>query len=150
MVHIPLECLHVYNDSINYVIKKNGSLQEVKVGLTNSNEAVIEMGVEEGDVLYLSKPEGTDGKEPNLIPELNGTRMEKYELNPNENKLEDDSKWVMPDGTPMSPEVIQRLKDQGITDPSQMMRGGRSGQRPAGSGAAGGATRGGRAGQPNQ
>tara|TARA_R110000796_G_scaffold185330_1_gene301899 strand:+ start:13600 stop:15087 length:1488 start_codon:yes stop_codon:yes gene_type:complete len=150
VVHIPLECLHVYNDSINYVIKKNGSLQEVKVGLTNSNEAVIEMGVEEGDVLYLSKPEGTDGKEPNLIPELNGTRMEKYELNPNENKLEDDSKWVMPDGTPMSPEVIQRLKDQGITDPSQMMRGGRSGQRPAGSGAAGGATRGGRAGQPNQ
>ncbi|WP_084362852.1 efflux RND transporter periplasmic adaptor subunit [Roseivirga echinicomitans] len=149
VVHVPLECLHVYNDSINYVIKKNGSLQEVKVGMTNSNEAVIEMGVEEGDVLYLSKPDAADGKEPVLIPELNGTRMQKYEVNPNENTLEDNSKWVMPDGTPMSPEIIQRLKDQGITDPSEMTRGGRSGQRPAG-GATGGAARGGRSGQPNQ
>ncbi|WP_421976911.1 efflux RND transporter periplasmic adaptor subunit [Roseivirga seohaensis] len=146
VIHVPLECLHVYNDSINYVIKKNGTLQEVKVGLTNSNEAVIEKGVEEGDVLYLSKPDGIDGKEPNLIPELNGTRMQKYELNPSENKLEDDSKWVMPDGTPMSPEVIQRLKDRGITDPSQMMRGGSGGQRPSGTGA----SRGGRSSQPNQ
>ena len=142
VVYVPLECLNTYNDSINYVIKKNGTLQEVKVGLTNSNEAVIEMGVEEGDVLYLSRPEGIEGKEPKLIPELNGTRNQKYEVTEPENML-DDSKWVLPNGQPMSEDMIQRLKDRGITDPSQlqnMMNGrgsSRGGQRPqSGSGSA--------------
>jgi len=134
VIHIPLECLNTYNDSINYVVKKNGTLQEVKVGLTNSDEAVIEMGVEEGDVLYLSRPDGIEDKEPKLIPELNGTRNEKYEPNVTENPLKD-AEWLMPDGSPMSPEMIQRLKDRGITDPKQaqeMMKrfsGGRSGSR---------------------
>lgn len=157
VVHVPLECLHVYHDSINYVVKKNGTLQEVKVGLTNSNEAVIEMGVEEGDVLYLSMPEGLDGKEPKLIPELDGTRMQKYELStPPEGEL-DGKEWLMPDGSPMPAEMIQRLKDRGITDPSQMQqmfqRGGQrpqgGGERPQGSSAT---RRGaaGREGQPNQ
>jgi HlyD family secretion protein len=156
VVHIPLECLHVYNDSINYVIKKSGVLQEVKVGLTNSNEAVIELGVEEGDVLYLSMPDGMDGKEPKLIPEMNGTRMQKYELTP-VGPEENDLEWKMPDGSPMSPEMIQRLKDRGITDPSQMQqmfqRGGQrpagtGGQRPASTSGANGAAAG-RAGQVN-
>tara|TARA_R110001599_G_scaffold45036_1_gene133518 strand:- start:13421 stop:14953 length:1533 start_codon:yes stop_codon:yes gene_type:complete len=165
VVHVPLECLHVYNDSINYVVKKNGSLQEVKVGLTNSNGAVIEMGVEEGDVLYLSRPEFADGKEPNLIPELNGTRMQKYETNPNENSLRDDSKWLMPDGSQMSERMIQGFKDRGITDPevakttiSGAGGGTRGGGTRGGAGGAGGGTRGGAggagagasSGQPNQ
>ncbi|PIQ47064.1 MAG: RND transporter [Cytophagales bacterium CG12_big_fil_rev_8_21_14_0_65_40_12] len=134
VVHVPLECLHVYNDSINYVIKKSGVLQEVKVGLTNSNDAVIEMGVEEGDVLYLSMPDGMSGKGPKLIPELDGTRMQKYEVAP-EAPEGGDLEWKMPDGSPMSPEMIQRLKDRGITDPSQMQQMfQRGGQRPAGVG----------------
>ncbi|WP_420388032.1 efflux RND transporter periplasmic adaptor subunit [Roseivirga sp.] len=136
VVYVPLECLNVYNDSINYVIKKNGTLQEVLVGMTNSNEAVIESGVEEGDILYLSRPESAEGKEPKLLPELDGKRNQKYEIAP-ETPLNDDSKWVLPNGEPMSPEMIQRLKDRGITDPSQLQnmmngRGGRSGgQRPS-------------------
>lgn len=118
VVHVPLECLNTYNDSINFVIKKNGTLQEVKVGITNSNEAVIEMGVEAGDVLYLSRPEGIENKEPILIPELNGTRNEKYEPNVSEDQLKD-AEWLMPDGSPMAPEMIERLKERGITDPEQ-------------------------------
>jgi len=118
VVHVPLECLNTYNDSINFVIKKNGTLQEVKVGITNSNEAVIEMGVEAGDVLYLSRPEGIENKEPILIPELNGTRNEKYEPNVSEDELKD-AEWLMPDGSPMAPEMIERLKERGITDPEQ-------------------------------
>ncbi len=148
VLHIPLECLNTYNDSINYVIKKNGVLQEVKVGLTNSNEAVIEMGVAEGDVLYLSRPDNIEGKEPVLIPELNGTRMQKYQPAP-EQMLNDDSQWLMPDGTQMSPEVIQRFKDRGMdaTQATELMKrmgggGQRGGQRPAG-----GASR---SGQPNR
>ena len=158
VVHVPLECLNVYNDSINFVIRKNGTLQEVKVGLTNSNEAVIEMGVEAGDVLYLSRPDGIEGKEPKLIPELNGTRNQKYETTNPENPL-NEGEWLMPDGTPMSPQMIQGLKDRGITDPEQakqMMErfrnggGQRGGQRPQGGAPQGGdrsgATRSGQAG----
>lgn len=156
VVHVPLECLNTYNDSINYVIKKNGVLQEVKIGLTNSNEAVIELGVEAGDVLYLSRPDNIEGKEPKLLPELDGKRNEKYENAAPENPLEDNSKWVLPNGEPMSPEMIQRMKDRGITDPSQLQnlmngRGGqggqRGGQRPQGGSA--GAERGGSA-RPGQ
>lgn len=132
VVHVPLECLHVYNDSINYVIKKSGQLQEVKVGLTNSNEAIIEMGVNEGDVLYLSVPDGIEDKTPTLIPELDGTRMQKFETSP-AGPEEGDIEWKMPDGSPMSPEMIQRLKDRGITDPSQMQQMfQRGGSRPSG------------------
>jgi multidrug efflux pump subunit AcrA (membrane-fusion protein) len=131
VIHVPLECLHVFNDSINYVIKKSGEFQEVKVGLTNSNEAIIEMGVTEGDLLYLSVPDGMDGKTPKLIPELDGTRMQKFETSPV--NPESDIEWKMPDGSPMSPEMIQGLKDRGITDPSQMQKMfQRGGSRPAG------------------
>ncbi|GHE64714.1 MULTISPECIES: HlyD family efflux transporter periplasmic adaptor subunit [Roseivirga] len=148
VVYVPLECLNTYNDSINYVIKKNGTLQEVLVGLTNSNEAVIEKGVEPGEVLYLSRPDNIEGKEPKLLPELNGKRNQKYETTDPENSLDDASKWVLPNGEPMSPEMIQRLKDRGITDPSQLQNMMRGGQRPQGgsSGREGAA----RSGQPNR
>jgi HlyD family secretion protein len=134
VIAVPLECLHVRNDSINYVIKKNGILQEVKIGSTNSNEAQIELGVEAGDLLYLSKPDFADDREPKLLAELDGLRNLKPEPAP----VQEEEQWLMPDGSPMSPEMIQRLKDRGITSPDQMKQmfqgGGRSGGgRPAGS-----------------
>lgn len=151
VIFIPLECLNVYNDSINYVIKKGGLLQEVKVGKTNSNEAVIELGVDEGDMLYMSLTDAFDGKEPKLIPELNGTRMQKYQTAPEQ--LLNDAEWLMPDGSPMSQRIIDALKGQGVTTPEGALeaiknfgggqrgggqRGGgqRGGGRPATSGAA--------------
>lgn len=159
VVHIPLECLHIYNDSINYVIKKNGVAQEVKVGLTNSNEAVIEMGVVEGDVLYLSMTAGLEGKEPRLIPELDGTRQQKYEQN---EAPAEEEEWLNRDGTPMSEEQIQRIKSMGINSPSelrermQQFRRGGDGQRGDNPQRGGGGQRGGSAatsttsGQPNK
>mgnify|MGYP005851160931 CR=1 FL=1 len=152
VVYVPLECLHVFNDSINYVIRKNGSLQEVKLGINNSEAAVIEMGIEEGDELYLSVPEGIEGKSPKLIPELNGTRQQKLQQVDPENPIEN-AEWLMPNGEPMSPQMIERLKERGITDPSQaqeMMKRFGGGQRQGGAtrgGARGGASR---SGQPNQ
>ncbi|MEO1099988.1 MAG: RND transporter, partial [Bacteroidota bacterium] len=65
VVYIPLECLHSQGDSLTYVVKKNGlgyDKQQVLVGKTNSNEAVIESGVVAGDKLYLSVPAGVDEK----------------------------------------------------------------------------------------
>ena len=76
--HIPLECLHTENDSITFVYKRDGLSvvkQEVEVGLTNSNEARIISGINEGDRLYLSLPAGKE-KEPIVLnPEMDGKRM---------------------------------------------------------------------------
>lgn len=153
VIHVPLECLNTHNDSINYVIKRNGTLQEVKVGITNSNEAVIELGVEEGDVLYLSRPDGIADKEPKLLPELNGTRNQKYQITEPESPL-NEGEWLMPDGTPMTPDVIQRFKDRGMSaeQATEMMKrfgsgGQRGGQRPAGGAPREGAAR---SGQPTR
>jgi len=151
VVHIPLECLHVFNDSINYVVKKGGLAQEVHVGLTNSNEAEIIEGIDEGEVIYMSMPANLADKEPSLLASRDGKRMEKYEINEVE---EDEDKWEMPDGSPMPEQIIQRFKDRGVSaaDAKEQMKRftrGRSGggQRGGGSGGAKPSTSGG---SPNQ
>jgi HlyD family secretion protein len=65
---VPLEALHTQHDTITYVFKKEGiriSKQEVVVGETNANEAVIEAGLEDEEVA--------------LLPQLNGKRQKKEE-----------------------------------------------------------------------
>ncbi|MCB0428837.1 MAG: HlyD family efflux transporter periplasmic adaptor subunit [Flavobacteriales bacterium] len=55
----PLECIFNSEDTLTYVVRKNGrslEKQEVKLGATNENYVVIENGVKEGDVLMLSSP----------------------------------------------------------------------------------------------
>ncbi len=85
VVHIPLECLHSQYDSITYVYKKDGlniSKQEVMVGSTNADEAVIKKGVEQGEKLYLSIPGGMKEAQIALLPEMDGKRN----LEPEEEK----------------------------------------------------------------
>src|SRR5690554_3582625 len=74
VLYVPLEAVHVENDSINYVHRSNGVKQEVKLGLSNSNDVVIEKGLEAGDQVYLSIPNWGDNVAVNLLEELNGTR----------------------------------------------------------------------------
>jgi len=77
---IPLESLHSQYDSITFVFKKEGLntiKQEVQIGDTNSDEAVIISGLAESDRIYLSMPNGMDEDEVVLIPEMNGKRMQK-------------------------------------------------------------------------
>ena len=134
VVYVPLECLHVFNDSINYVIKKGGVAQEVHVGLTNSNDAEIKEGIAAGDVLYLSMPSNMEDREPKLLASMDGKRMEKYELNEVD---ETEEKWEMPDGSPMPEQLIQRFRDRGVSaaDAKEQMKrfsrggGSRGGQR---------------------
>lgn len=79
---IPLECLHNEADTITYVYKKMGlnvTKQEIIVGETNSNEAVIVGGLGENDLVYLSVPTGAQGEDVKLLPELNGKRQKKEE-----------------------------------------------------------------------
>jgi hypothetical protein len=79
-VFVSLECLHVDFDSITYVYKKDGLnvvKQEVIVGDTNANDAVITAGLQETERLYLSVPTGHEGDPVSLLPEMNGKRQKK-------------------------------------------------------------------------
>ncbi|MGK7389011.1 MAG: efflux RND transporter periplasmic adaptor subunit [Candidatus Cyclobacteriaceae bacterium M2_1C_046] len=86
-LYIPLECLHNAFDSINFVYKKQGMnvvKQEVLVGITNANEAVIEKGINVDEIVYLSNPVGLENAEIALLPELDGKRnaTEEEEVKP--------------------------------------------------------------------
>lgn len=81
-VYVSLESLHSENDSVTYVFKQNGLnvvKQEVQVGETNSNDAVIKLGLAAGDKVYLSVPAGQEDEEVNLLKELNGKRKKEDE-----------------------------------------------------------------------
>ncbi|MDH5475458.1 MAG: efflux RND transporter periplasmic adaptor subunit [Cyclobacteriaceae bacterium] len=76
---IPLECLHSQFDSITYVFKKEGIKtikQEVQIGDTNTDEAIILAGLEEKEKVFLSVPNGYEEDEVILIPEMDGKRSQ--------------------------------------------------------------------------
>jgi hypothetical protein len=80
VLFIPLEGLFNYNDSITFVYKKEGlrtTKQEVEVGETNANEAVILAGLSSGDKVFVSTPLGLENVPVNLIPEMDGKRLRK-------------------------------------------------------------------------
>jgi HlyD family secretion protein len=82
---IPLECLHNHYDTITYVYKRDGLTtlkQEVKVGETNANNAIILLGLAEGEKVFLSVPRAQDEKEIRMLPEMEGKRKNKEEALP--------------------------------------------------------------------
>jgi HlyD family secretion protein len=77
---IPLECLHSQYDSITYVFKKEGIStvkQEVIIGDTNANDAIVITGLSENDKVFLSIPPGMDNSDIRLLKEMNGKRQKK-------------------------------------------------------------------------
>ena len=95
---IPLECLHSQYDSITYVFKKDGlktTKQEVQIGDTNTDEAIILAGLNEGDKIFLSVPADMEDDEVELIPEMDGKRSQPIE----EEKSEPEEEMItLPDG----------------------------------------------------
>ncbi|CAN0081087.1 unnamed protein product, partial [Chrysoparadoxa australica] len=83
VIYVPLEALHSFSDSISYVFVSDGinyRQQEVKVGHTNSDAAIIELGLEEDDRVYLSMPSNnTDLSNISLLDELAGKRNQREE-----------------------------------------------------------------------
>lgn len=74
---IPLECLHSQADTITYVFKKSGigvEKQEVIIGDTNANDAVVLGGLSETDRIYLSVPLKMENQPIALLKEMNGKR----------------------------------------------------------------------------
>ncbi len=78
-IFVPLEALHTQDDSINYVYIREGfniRKQEVMVGITNANEAIILAGLDADARLYLSIPISAMEDAVSLLPELDGKRNE--------------------------------------------------------------------------
>lgn len=126
VISVPLECLHSYEDSIAFVYKKSGLKtvkQEVLVGQTNSNAAVIDLGLKAEDRVFLSIPGGMEDKEIELLAELEGKRMKKEEQPSAE--APKTRTITLPDGTTreVTEEDMKRFGQRG---------GGNGGQRPAG------------------
>lgn len=70
VVYVPLECLYSQGDSITYVYKRDGLniiKQQIEIGKTNSNEAVILSGAIEGEQLFMSTPKGQENAELQLL-----------------------------------------------------------------------------------
>ena len=57
VTYIPLESVQAGTDSIPFVYLKNGDKQVVVLGEANENNVIIEQGLEQGTMLYLSTPE---------------------------------------------------------------------------------------------
>lgn len=76
-LYVPLESLHSQGDSLTYVFLRDGSKQEVQLGQANANEAVVLLGLREGEDVYLSVPEGKQDKPVRLLEQLNGKRKKK-------------------------------------------------------------------------
>lgn len=68
VLYLPLEAVRT-NDSITFVYTHNKERQVVVVGESNENSIIIEQGLEEGDMVYLSTP-----KEPELFT-FTGTEL---------------------------------------------------------------------------
>ncbi len=70
VLFIPVECIHSQGDSITYVYRKSGlgfTKQQIKTGISNSDETIVLEGLSEGDILYLSDPPGGEGKNIELL-----------------------------------------------------------------------------------
>jgi len=83
VLYVPLESLHSQFDSITYVFKKEGLntiKQEVIVGETNSNDAVILGGLKINDRIFLSIPPRLEDQKIELLPQLNGKRGKKEKV----------------------------------------------------------------------
>jgi multidrug efflux pump subunit AcrA (membrane-fusion protein) len=101
-LYVPLEALHTENDSITFVYLKNGlniNKQEVEVGETNSNEAVVLDGLQEGSMVYLSIPRAQQNKQVELLASMNGRRTQKEESVQELPQEEETFTITMPDGT---------------------------------------------------
>jgi len=63
---VPMEAVYSQGDSLTYVFKKNGLStvkQEIALGAKGNDMVVIESGLEEDDVIYLSTPANPDQKQ---------------------------------------------------------------------------------------
>jgi len=59
-IYIPIECVQAGTDSVPFVYTKKGTKQIVLLGESNEKHVLVEKGLEEGTLLYISNPENPE------------------------------------------------------------------------------------------
>ena len=89
---LPLEAVHGGNDSTTYVFTTNNKKKVVLTGAKNDTHIIIEKGLEEGEEVYLSVPEGAEKfsmVNTELIPQIKARiKKEKQQEEMNNLKLQ--------------------------------------------------------------
>ena len=79
-LYVPLECLHAEGTQTFVYKREGGSIikQQVEIGVTNENEATIEKGLTEKDMVFLSAPAEEKKKSATLrtLPKTDSTRTD--------------------------------------------------------------------------
>lgn len=123
-LYLPLETLHTQNDSITFVYLKEGlnvRKQEVEVGETNSNEAVILDGLQVEDLVFLSIPRQHENKEVNLLVSMDGRRnQDKQEASSNDDGA---MTITLPDGSTRTVTKEQYERFQQMSGPRRGRQG---------------------------
>lgn len=82
VLYLPLEAVRA-NDSLSFVYTRGKAKQIVILGESNENDIIIEEGLKEGDVVYLSTPEEAEKFPYNgleLIPKIKEKEAEKERI----------------------------------------------------------------------
>ncbi|HLF35238.1 MAG TPA: HlyD family efflux transporter periplasmic adaptor subunit [Cyclobacteriaceae bacterium] len=128
---VPLESLHSKDDSITYVYKKSGLKtikQEVELGSSSENAAIVLSGLVENDKVFLSIPKGLENDPIALLPGLNGKRnIQKVEP---ENTAVVEREITLPDGrkikVPLNAGNPDRVREGRVRSDGQNARTGRN------------------------
>jgi hypothetical protein len=141
VVYIPLESVQTGADSIPFVYTKKGARQIVVLGEENENNVVIEQGLADGTVIYLSTPENPDrfklaGQDLIAVNQERARAKKEEERKANEEAQKANEQVGFPGGMEgMTPEMIQRFQQM----KGNMPQGGTIGQgAPGGTGGQGG------------
>ncbi|HAM10807.1 MAG: hypothetical protein A2X05_18055 [Bacteroidetes bacterium GWE2_41_25] len=122
VIYIPLESVQAGTDSIPFVYLKNGNKQVVVLGESNENNIIIEQGVEEGTMIYLStpmEPEGFKLVGQELITVIKdrerAKKDEEKRLREEAEKARENSQRMagFGEGQNMTPEMMQRIQSGG-------------------------------------
>jgi hypothetical protein len=130
VTYLPLESVQTGVDSIPFVYTKKGDKQIVVLGEANENNVVVEQGLEEGTMIYLSTPESTDKfrmeGEDLIAVNQERARARKEE----ERKAREEAQRANQESFPMSggvtPEMMQRFQQMRGNPPqgAAMVQGG--------------------------
>jgi HlyD family secretion protein len=131
VIFIPLECVHTGEDSIPFVYLKDRTNHIVVLGESNENNVIVEKGLNQGDILYLSTPQNPE-KFKLIGEELKSVILEREKAKKEEEirirkeaekALEERSKMMQ-----ITPEMMQQFQNMKGGNVQIMQQGGGSSQ----------------------
>ncbi len=138
VLYVPLECVFATSDSVPFVYKKNGTRQIVVLGESNENNVIVEQGLEAGEMLYLTIPEGGDrfkqvGTElVSVIKEREQMkRLEEDRIRKEAERIKAEREKAMQDMDPRARQFMQNLTPEQRSQMRKMREGGGQTQNSA-------------------